>query len=119
MTLGVKSDICYSRTANSHESFVEMRHKFKCDICGDYLKTEGILRYHKKAKHEKESHAFKCDLCHFTTHQLSRLKQHKLRQHEKIRHKTKYHCSECPKIVTEKRYLRLHLMNEHGLTLDS
>ena len=97
----------------------EMRHKFKCDICGDYLKTEGILRYHKKAKHEKESHAFKCDLCHFTTHQLSRLKQHKLRQHEKIRHKTKYHCSECPKIVTEKRYLRLHLMNEHGLTLDS
>ena len=97
----------------------EMRHKFKCDICGDYLKTEGILRDHKKAKHEKESHAFKCDLCHFTTHQLSRLKQHKLRQHEKIRHRTKYHCSECPKIVTEKRYLRLHLMNEHGLTLDS
>ena len=95
----------------------DLRQKFKCDICGKYSKTEGILRDHKKMVHEKESHAFKCDLCSFSTHQLSRLKQHHQRAHVVGYPKREHKCTECSKVCTEKRYLRIHLLNVHGIVM--
>lgn len=99
------------------ENVNELKNKYKCDICGKYSKTEGILRDHKKMVHEKESHAFKCDLCPFSTHQMSRLKQHHQRSHVTGFPKRTYKCTQCPKVVTEKRYLRLHLLNVHGIVM--
>ena len=99
------------------ENVDDLKHKYKCDICGKYSKTEGILRDHKKMVHEKESHAYKCDLCPFSTHQMSRLKQHHQRSHVTGFQKRTYQCTECPKVVTEKRYLRLHLLNVHGIVM--
>ena len=87
--------------------------KFKCDICGDCLKSEKGLRDHVKHNHEKESHSFKCELCHFTSHQAARLRVHVRRKHEKII--TRYSCTECSRTFSQKRNLKIHLLDEHSI----
>ena len=68
-------------------------------------------------KHSKESHNIKCDLCPFKTYRQSILKQHIRRRHDKLRKVYEIKCPDpdCEKLFKEKRYLRKHLLDVHGI----
>ena len=88
---------------------------FKCDICGQYLKSEQTLAGHIMGKHRKESHNIKCDLCHFKTYRDSILKSHIRQRHSDQKSTRSYACTECDNKFTDKRYLKKHLLDIHGI----
>ena len=89
---------------------------FKCDICGEYLKSEQTLAGHIMGKHRKECHNIKCDLCPFKTYRDSILKSHMKQRHSDQKPTRSYACTECDnKKFTDKRYLKKHLLDKHGI----
>ena len=94
--------------------------KFKCEVCGHFLKSKDTLLTHTLQMHQKESHKYACDECDHTTFEAARLRRHKFEVHLKGRKRIRIKnipCSECDKKFVTKEILAQHLLNEHNILI--
>ena len=109
-------------TSNSMEvrQHTLIQKKFKCEVCGHFLKSKDTLLTHTLQMHQKESHKYACDECDHTTFEAARLRRHKFEVHLKGRKRIRIKnipCSECDKKFVTKEILAQHLLNEHNILI--
>ena len=57
--------------------------KAKCELCGKYFNTKGILRWHVESVHGSSKHP--CDMCIYQAPNKYSLKEHKNALHKKVK----------------------------------
>ena len=82
---------------------------FKCEICGEYLKSSRTLQDHIKQKHRPETHSHFCDYCEWSTFEAARLKSHYLNLHAE----KKFKCGQCTYKTAKKAVLLLQKKKRH------
>merc|ERR1712122_91132 len=77
--LGTSKKEIHQDTVQIKDATVERM--YRCDICGQFLKSTRTLHDHTRQKHQKETHTHFCDECDWSTFEGSRLKKHKTQMH--------------------------------------
>lgn len=85
--------------------------RYRCDVCGVFLRTERALKLHHSRKHVEPSGEFLCSICSkmFTN-------KHTFRMHE-LRHTPgggPFKCELCDKGYTSKTLLDSHMAKHTG-----
>ena len=88
---------------------------YRCDICGQYYKSQTTLHGHIMGVHKKSEHHLKCAQCDFKTYRESILKMHVKKSHDQEWKQMfkKHQCTECDQEFGDRRYLMKHLMDVH------
>ncbi len=85
--------------------------RFRCDVCGSYVRTERALKLHHSRKHVQPTGEYLCSIC---SKMFSN--KHTFRMHE-LRHTPgggPFKCEECDKGYTSKTLLESHMAKHTG-----
>ena len=88
----------------------------RCDECGTCFVAKSKLELHIKAIHKQIKDKF-CDQCDYVTSYPDELRKHKNTIHSEDRGDG-FECPKCGKVLTTKRYLRLHDLSVHQKVKD-
>ena len=105
---------------NHHMNFVHhvenTDHSLICDVCGQCFHKQSALNNHMTVTHANEeiSRDFMCDKCGKGFANMLQLKHHVLVHKQRF-----FICTICEKIMSYKQKLKDHMIDEHGIFLET
>lgn len=101
----------------NHLKIVHQNLRHECDVCKKEYSTVGGLQNHLSIHKDVQIHKqrMKCELCPGTFRDKYRLAFHmESHQSEKIETKKLYQCPYCPKVKSNSRILKRHVIIVHN-----